>query len=192
MSKKQNNLGDTIRLSDLRLNPRNPRTIKDKKFEALVKSLADFPETLEKRPIVIDSSNANMILAGNQRYCALKELGYSEIPKEWVSDASNWSEKKKEKFVVLDNVDPYGDWDLDILKEDYDTEDLLDMGVLEEVDLFEEDMKAVEKKIVTEEIRPYKRIHFLISFHPDDYEKIQNELNTIASIRDIEVLQSGN
>lgn len=65
-------------LSKLKLNPKNPRFIRDEKFEKLKKSLKDFPEMMEARPIVIDENN--MILGGNMRFRAAKELGWKEVP----------------------------------------------------------------------------------------------------------------
>jgi ParB-like chromosome segregation protein Spo0J len=70
-----------IKLSELKVNPGNPRLIKDHKFKSLVKSLKEFPEMMKLRPIVV--TDENIILGGNMRYRGLLELGYKEIPSEW-------------------------------------------------------------------------------------------------------------
>lgn len=64
-------------LSKLKLNPKNPRFIRDEKFEKLKKSLKDFPEMMEARPIVIDENN--MILGGNMRFRAAKEHWMAKV-----------------------------------------------------------------------------------------------------------------
>jgi len=46
-----------MKISEIKLHPNNPRFIKDDRFKKLVKSIQDFPEMLEKRPIVIDENN---------------------------------------------------------------------------------------------------------------------------------------
>ena len=67
-----------VKIEQIKLNPNNPRLIKDDKFKKLVQSIVDFPQMLEIRPIVV---NADMIiLGGNMRYKACKEAGIKEIP----------------------------------------------------------------------------------------------------------------
>jgi DNA modification methylase len=104
-------------------NPNNPRHIKDDKFKKLVKSIKDFPEMLDARPIVVDEDM--VVLGGNMRLKACISAGLTHVPIIKVSDISD--EKKKE-FIVKDNVG-YGEWDFDILLEDYDKEILLDWGL---------------------------------------------------------------
>ena len=77
-----------INISDLKTNPKNPRIIKDDKFKKLVKSLQEFPEMMEKRPMVCvtDTVDGKLFpLGGNMRLKALQELKYKEIPDAWVS-----------------------------------------------------------------------------------------------------------
>ena len=67
-----------MKLSEIKPNPNNPRLIKDDKFKKLCQSLKDFPEMLELRPIVVNKDM--IILGGNMRYKAAKEIGLKEIP----------------------------------------------------------------------------------------------------------------
>ena len=90
-------------------NPNNPRLIKNKKFIKLVKSIKDFPEMLEKRPIVVDESM--MVLGGNMRLKACREAGLKDV---WIDVAEGWTDKQKKEFIVKDNVS-FGEWDWDIL-----------------------------------------------------------------------------
>lgn len=116
-----------IKLTQLKLNERNPRFIRDANFEKLKNSIKESPKFLQYRGIIVDDDN--VILAGNMRYRALKELGYKEIPDEWVTKASELTEEEKRKFIVIDNVG-YGEWDWDILAADYEAEQLSDWGVV--------------------------------------------------------------
>ena len=71
-----------MRITDIKPNPSNPRHISDDKLKKLMQSIKEFPKMMELRPIVLDSNN--IILGGNMRYRALSELGYKDIPKEWI------------------------------------------------------------------------------------------------------------
>ena len=103
-------------IQEIKSNPNNPRIIKDHKFKQLIKSIQDFPQMLELRPIVIDENN--MVLGGNMRLKACLEAGLTDVP---VIHANNLSEEKKKEFIVKDNVG-YGEWDWDILANEWDTE----------------------------------------------------------------------
>ena len=82
------------KLSEVKLNPNNPRLIKDDKFKKLVQSIKDFPEMLNIRPIVVNQDM--IILGGNMRYKACKEAGLKEVP-VIITDLSE--EKQREIFT---------------------------------------------------------------------------------------------
>ena len=104
-------------------NKSNPRYIRDNNFKKLVKSIKEFPEMLEKRPIIVDE---NMIaLGGNMRLKAAKAAGLFEI---FIIVAEGWSEKQKEQFIIKDNVG-FGDWDWYILANEWDVKELNDWGL---------------------------------------------------------------
>jgi len=136
-----------LKISELRLNTNNPRVIKDIKFKKLVSSIIEFPEMLELRPIVIDENN--VILGGNMRYRACKEAGLKEV---FVKVAEGLSEEQKKEFIVKDNVG-FGEWEWDVLANDWDSSKLDEWGLdvwqnLPEVeepeadDLYTKDIKA--------------------------------------------------
>ena len=110
-------------VSQIKPNPNNPRLIKDNKFKQLVKSIQDFPQMLELRPIVIDENN--MVLGGNMRLKACIEAGLTDVP---VLHANNLSEEKKKEFIVKDNVG-YGEWDWDDLANNWDAQELTNWGL---------------------------------------------------------------
>tara|TARA_R110000803_G_scaffold45268_2_gene95424 strand:- start:353 stop:1615 length:1263 start_codon:yes stop_codon:yes gene_type:complete len=104
-------------------NPTNPRTIKEGKFKKLVNSIQDFPEMLELRPIVV--SKDMEILGGNMRYRACKEAGLKEV---YIIKADKLTDKQIEEFIVKDNVG-FGEWDWDVLANDWDINELEEWGL---------------------------------------------------------------
>lgn len=115
-----------IPIKKLKLNPVNPRRIDRDKLELLKKSIQDFERMMELRPIVVDDDYT--ILGGNMRLQAIKQLGYKEIPDEWVKVAEGLTEEEKKEFVIKDNVG-FGGWDWDILGNEWDAEELTDWGL---------------------------------------------------------------
>lgn len=110
-----------MKIEEVKLNPINPRIIKDDKFKKLVKSIKEFPEMLEIRPIVIDENN--IVLGGNMRLKACKEAGLTEIP---IIRANQLDDERKKEFILKDNQS-FGEWDNNLLSE-WDKELLLDSG----------------------------------------------------------------
>lgn len=124
-------------IKDIKPNPDNPRTIRDDNFKKLVKSIKEFPEMLDARPLVLNKEH--IILGGNMRYKAAKEAGLTELPVKIV----DWPEDKQREFIIKDNVSG-GDWDWDILANEWDTDLLDDWGLelpdsIKEPDEVEED-----------------------------------------------------
>jgi len=115
-----------MKLSDIKPNPNNSRLIKDDRFKNLVKSIEEFPKMMKLRPIIVD--NNMIILGGNMRYKALQELKFKDIPDEWVKKASELNEEEIRRFIIADNIQ-HGDWDSDILANEWDAEKLLDWGL---------------------------------------------------------------
>ena len=134
-----------MKISNLKANPKNPRIIKDDKFKKLVKSLQDFPEMMEKRPMVCvtDVDGKLFPLGGNMRLKALQELKHKEIPDEWVMLADEWTEDKRQEFVIKDNVG-FGEWDWDELNADWDIQQLEEWGLDMPEGCEEEELEAVE------------------------------------------------
>jgi ParB-like chromosome segregation protein Spo0J len=114
---------DKVKISEVKTNPKNPRLIKDDKFKKLVKSIQEFPQMLELRPIVVDENN--IVLGGNMRLKACKEAGMKEV---YIVKAQNLTELQKDEFIVKDNVG-FGEWDWDILANEWDAELLNDWGL---------------------------------------------------------------
>jgi len=115
-----------MKISEIKSNPNNPRLIKEEKFRKLVKSIKDFPEMMELRPIVIDENN--VIQGGNMRYQALLDLKYKEIPDSWVKQGKDLSEDQWKQFVIKDNVG-FGEWEWDTLANEWDALELAEWGL---------------------------------------------------------------
>jgi hypothetical protein len=119
-----------MNISEIKSNPNNPRIIKDDKFKKLVQSIKDFPEMLEKRPIVVNTDM--VVLGGNMRLKACKEAGLKDVP-VMIAD---WSEEQQREFIIKDNVG-FGEWDWDTIANEWDTDQLDEWGL--DVPLFEVD-----------------------------------------------------
>jgi len=150
-----------VKINEVKPNPKNPRVIKDGKFQKLVKSIQEFPDMLNKRPLIVftDVDGKYCVLGGNMRLKALNELKFKEIP---VIVADEWTEEQKHEFLIKDNVG-FGEWDWDSLANEWDAEKLDDWGLDLPVDL------SVAEELEAEE---------------DDYE-IPNEINTDIVLGDL-------
>lgn len=111
-----------LKISEIKLNPNNPRLIKDDKFEKLVNSIKEFPQMLKIRPIVVNSEM--VILGGNMRFKACKEAGLKEIP---VIVANELTSDQQREFLIKDNVSG-GEWDWTLLQE-WDNDELGEWGL---------------------------------------------------------------
>ena len=114
---------EKLNIAAIKPNEENPRFITDSKFKKLVKSIKDFPEMLEARPLVIDEDN--VVLGGNMRLKALKAAGVFEIP---VKRVEGWTAEQKKEFIIKDNLG-YGEWDWELVANGWDAEQLEDWGL---------------------------------------------------------------
>ena len=164
-----------LKINELKPNESNPRIIKEAKFKKLVKSIKDFPEMLELRPIILDENN--IILGGNMRYKACVAAGLKEVP---VKIAKGLTEEQKEEFIVKDNVG-FGEWDWDALGNEWNNEKLgewgmdvwqpeeaVDYSVLDDLDL---------GSTLSEKEAGVKRA-IQIEFEPEHYDEAVLLINT--------------
>jgi len=149
-----------VKISEVKPNPKNPRLIKDGKFQKLVTSIKEFPDMLNKRPLIVftDVDNKYVVLGGNMRLKACKEIGLKEIP---IIVADEWTEEQKNEFLIKDNVG-FGEWDWDSLANEWDTDKLDDWGLDLPLDVSVQELEAEE----------------------DDYE-IPNEITTDIVLGDL-------
>lgn len=116
-----------VSTAKLKANPTNPRVLRDEKFEKLKRSITDFPDMLNKRPIVAvtDTDGRLMVLGGNMRLRACQDLKMKEVP---VILADEWTEEQRREFIIKDNVG-FGEWDWDQLANEWDAIELADWGL---------------------------------------------------------------
>ena len=137
-----------VKIGDIRINPDNPRIIKDYKFKKLVKSIKEFPEMLEIRPIVVNDEN--VILGGNMRYKACQDANIDQV---YIIQAKDLTEEQQKEFLIKDNAG-FGEWDWDILANEWDTEKLNDWGV--DIPILNEKLQVSNDEqpeiVITEEI----------------------------------------
>lgn len=160
-------------LSAIKANPNNPRLIKDDKFHKLVKSIKEFPEMLNLRPIVINSDS--IVLGGNMRLKACKEAGLKEVP---VILADDLSEEQQRQFIIKDNVG-YGEWDWDDLANNWNVEDLSDWGLdvpdIDKVDKLE-DGEEIEFEQSVQLEPPKEYILIMAEPNSEEWEELKQKL----------------
>lgn len=113
----------TVQITELKVNPDNPRLIKDDKFKKLVKSIQDFPQMLEIRPIVVNDEM--VVLGGNMRLKACIEAGLKEVP---IIKASQLTPEQQKEFIIKDNVG-FGEWDWDTIANEWDVDQVTEWGL---------------------------------------------------------------
>ena len=111
-----------IETNKLKTNPNNPRAIRKDQLDKLIKSLREFPEMLEARPIVVDPDF--VVLGGNMRLKAAQLAGLTEVPVY----VASWEEAKHKEFIIKDNL-AFGEWDWDMLANEWGEELLTEWGM---------------------------------------------------------------
>jgi hypothetical protein len=167
----------TVKISEIKPNPNNPRLIKDEKFAKLVNSIKGFPEMLEIRPIVVNSDM--IVLGGNMRLKACKEAGLKEIP---VIFADDLTEEQQREFIIKDNVG-FGEWDWEMIANEWEPEQLEDWGMsipnwalgLDENEMNEDDIDLTEEFDPIGTASGQQRVVFIF----DGSEEAESYLNSI-------------
>ena len=162
-----------VDIKTVKKNPNNPRIIKDDKFLKLVNSIKEFPKMLEIRPIVV---NADMIvLGGNMRLKACIEAGLKEVP---IIKANDLTEDEQRQFIIKDNVSG-GEWDWEMLSNEWDTEQLEDWGL--DVPDFEVETDYSEKNKEIDVDDYEDTMTLVLKFSEDDYHLVKDKLLHLAT-----------
>ncbi len=151
-------------------NTSNPRIIKDDKFKKLVKSIQEFPQMLELRPIVVDANM--MVLGGNMRLKACQAAGLTEVP---IIVADQLTPEQQAEFIIKDNVG-FGEWDWDILANEWDADSLVEWGLDVWQPATEPDYSILDEEDVSDELTDMAggvRKAIQIEFEPEHYEQAQ-------------------
>lgn len=166
----------TVKTSEVKPNPKNPRIIKDEKFKKLVKSIQEFPDMLNKRPLIVftDVDGKYVVLGGNMRLKAINELKLKEVP---IIVADEWTEEQKHEFLIKDNVG-FGEWDWDSLANEWDVDKLDEWGLnipnFDNVDYSEKNEEIdIDSLDATMTIK--------LNFTETEYWHVKQQLSEIAS-----------
>lgn len=133
-----------ISISKLSLLENNPRKINGDQMQKLVESLESDPDFFNKRPCLVNDKDGKLIVyAGNQRIRAAKKLKWKEVP--CIVD-QNLDEELMKDRIVKDNK-TYGEFDYDILANEFDLDKLIAAGFThEELQLDVEDLGSQEEE----------------------------------------------
>ncbi len=162
-----------VAISKIISNPDNPRFIKDYKFKKLVKSVRRFPQMLKLRPIVVNKEW--VVLGGNMRLKACIDAGLKEV---WILQADELTEDQEKEFVIKDNVG-FGEWDWDVLGNDWEQQELEDWGL----DGFPFEKEAEEEEKYTRKIeaptyKPNNKKPKIKDLYDDSkYQELINNIN---------------
>lgn len=173
---------EMIPLSDIEQNhgqidglPANPRIIRNEKFEKLKKSIVDNPEMLSLRELLVYKHGEKYVtIGGNMRLIALQDLQYEKAPCKVIPQ--NVTIEQLKAYVMKDNA-PYGEWDYDMLANEWDTEQLKDWGVLPD-DWEEEESLNFENNMSTSTPCDY------LKFGKISIPISEDELNELTAIHD--------
>ena len=166
------------KINNIKPNPRNPRLIIDSRFDSLCTSLREFPEMLEKRPLVCftDTDGKFVVLGGNMRLKAAKEIGLKELP---IMLADDWTAEQKDQFLIKDNIG-FGEWNFDELAADWDVEQLEAWGLdvpefAPDVDYSILDNEDVEAQLneMTDGVKKAIQIEFEAEHYVEAYELVK-------------------
>lgn len=157
-----------VKTKDIIANENNPRVIKDDKFRKLVQSIKDFPQMLNLRPIVVNDEM--VVLGGNMRLRAVQEVGLKEVP---IIKAGDLTEEQQREFIIKDNVG-FGEWDWDILANEWEADKLSDWGLDVWQQPVEVDYSLLDEEDLSDELSDMAdgvKKAIQIEFEPDHYDE---------------------
>jgi hypothetical protein len=159
-----------VKITEVKVNPNNPRLIKDDKFKKLVQSVKDFPEMLKIRPIVVNKDM--IILGGNMRFKACKEAGLKEVP----IIITDLTEEQQKEFLIKDNVSG-GEWDWDMLANEWNSEDITSWGLDLPIYFNDSDELGTDFNLPDGDKAPFQQMTFTLA--DEQAEQIKNAIADI-------------
>ena len=160
-----------VKISEIKLNESNPRFIKDDKFKKLVKSIKDLPQMLDIRPIVVNKDM--MVLGGNMRLKACVEAGLIEVP---IIIADNLTKEQEKEFLIKDNVSG-GEWDWDIIANEFNDEQVIEWGLDLPVYFNDSDELGTDFSLADGDKAPFQQMTFTLA--DAQAEQIKNAIADI-------------
>jgi hypothetical protein len=152
--------------------PKNPRFIKNERYQKLLKSIQDNPEFLGARELIVYEHNGKfVVLCGNMRYRASKELGFDSIPCKVIPEY--FSIEQIKAIIIKDNIS-FGDDDTDALANEWDAGDLEEWG-MEIPDIKEND--KIDGEIIFSNELDFESNYIVLKFSKDiDFINIKSIL----------------
>jgi hypothetical protein len=165
--------------------PKNPRFIKDTRFEKLVKSLQDNPEMLSARELLVyQFENQNIVIGGNMRLRAAKEIGYKELPCKVLTDLTS---EQIRAIVIKDNVS-FGSDDFESLSNEWDSLELEEWGMeLIGFDL-DSDVLGTDFTLPDGDKAPFQQMTFTLA--DEQAEQIKNAISDIKQTEDYKFVET--
>jgi hypothetical protein len=174
---------ERVDIRQVRSNPDNPRFIKGDKFEKLVKSIREFPQMLELRPIVVNKDM--VVLGGNMRLKACEEAGIDQVP---IIFADNLTEEQQKEFIIKDNSS-FGEWDWDLLANEWETEQLIDWGMdLPKEWALDPDELGEDFSLADGDKEPFQQMTFKLA--DEQAEQIKNALDDIKKLEEFKYVET--
>ena len=160
------------KLSELKKLKNNPRIIRDKQFKTLCDSIRDNPVYFEARPIILSNRTGELvIIAGNQRYEAAKFLKMKEVPTFLIE---NLTEEKEKEIAIRDNVSN-GEFDWDILANEWSVFPLADWGVALPGDWLKPIEEIAPPELKDGDRTPLRQMTFTV--HDEQFKEIEAAIN---------------
>ena len=174
---------ERVNIKQVLPNPDNPRFIKDYKFEKLVKSIKEFPQMLDLRPIVVNQDM--IVLGGNMRLKACEEAGLTEVP---IIFADNLTPEQEKEFIIKDNSS-FGEWDWDLLANEWNTDQLIDWGMdlPKEWSLDPEEL-GEDFSLADGDREPFQQMTFKLA--DEQAEQIKNALDDIKKLEEFKYVET--
>jgi len=170
-----------IATNKLKTNPNNPRTIRKDQLSRLVKSLREFPEMLEARPIVVDPDY--VVLGGNMRLKAAQIAGLTEVPVY----VATWEEAKHKEFIIKDNL-AFGEWDWDMLANEWDATELKEWGLDVWTPEIDPDQLGEEFSLAEGDKPPFQSLTFTLA--DEQAEFIKNALADAKGFEEFKYIET--
>lgn len=170
-------------IADLKPAEYNPRRLTQKQYHELRRSMEELGD-LGVAVVNMHPGRENVIIAGHQRIRIAKEMGRKTFP---CLEVSFTASKEKKANLRLNKAG--GEWDFDLLANEFDLEELLEEGFTEkELRIGVEAGPGGEEHEAEEvELRPFKQTHVLLSFPPEKLLDIQDHLDAIREVDGVEV-----
>lgn len=170
-----------VKLNTIKKNPNNPRIVKDDGFKKLKESLSGTRglDHFYARPCIVSTrTGEHIIIAGNTRYQAAKDLGWKEVPTVILEDLT---EEQEKEIIIRDNVSN-GEWDWEKLANEWDTEELSDWGVdvpsfgAVDYSVLEEENETEEEDLqkIIENMKDGTRKAIIVEFALEIYEEAKS------------------